>query len=639
LVSDRPTTSRMLLANAAGIKWELKACDGGWTLGTISVHGQVVEQPHSAGVVGMHNLVTGEQRWFAALAAQQTGEGAAILTGQDTVDSVLFSFQIDIDLAKDLPAVNIGVHWSVGADLHGWAVCFAYHSAFSHDWRCHIYPLAENSEVLDCACLAYCGVPAVLLYRPDKSVVTLFGIDPASDYLNPSTWTGRTGFRFRNGRIAPQFRIGGPWMAAGNYTFPLQLVLSSAGESTKAITELVRAWTALNNYEVQQLWVRSPADAFELFLNGRRQTTMWRPGVGYRLQAHPSANFVQLGCNPISAYLEYLVYERNGETLWRDRAFEQMDVMGKAQILDHDSPHYGAINTIYDLASGEFSRVDRGRNRGLKVDYNAHIVRYMLLLWERVRAREGVDRSDWYQTALRCGEWILRQQNPDGGMPQLIWDDTGEASNSVVSGRALAALPDIARVTGDARYLQCLERMESFLRSQVEGRYWFTGAHVDLPPNDYEQDSLWCAVEYWLWKHDATGADECLDRAIADAYLAFLMWCPKQLSWVRHPTQCAHAEQQHFLQYSVYCYCNRKVQCLYRLGEKTGESLFTDLAERALQANFLTQVTTGDWKGALYEAIADPWLARRSGFEWVGTAYMNQLSVDLMLQLVEMGMV
>ncbi len=214
-----------------------------------------------------------------------------------------------------------------------------------------------------------------------------------------------------------------------------------------------------------------------------------------------------------------------------------------------------------------FCSWDWGHN-GYKVDLNVWMARYILQTWQRVKRHEGLDRQDWYKAAVAAADWAIAQQNADGGLPQVVEIATGKKSNSVVCGRALVGLPIIARITGDKRYLKVSEEMEKFLRAKVEGRFWYTGMHPDLPPNDFEQDSIYAVVEYWLNKHDRTGQQECLDRAVANAYYALLYWCPKQLSWVKSPTQCAHSEQEHFNQYSVYCYGNRKIECLARLARQ-----------------------------------------------------------------------
>ena len=162
-------------------------------------------------------------------------------------------------------------------------------------------------------------------------------------------------------------------------------------------------------------------------MEGRRQTTSWKPGLGYRLQDAPGLNFVYLGTTPASAYLEYKLYEKTGQTpLARPMLHPIWSTMLRAQNLDPQSPHYGAIHTAYDYAKAAFDSDDRGANRGWKPDIVSHMVRYMLLTWEEVKAHESVDRQDWYEAAIRAGQWIVRQQNPDGGMPQVIWNDTGK---------------------------------------------------------------------------------------------------------------------------------------------------------------------------------------------------------------------
>jgi hypothetical protein len=230
---------------------------------------------------------------------------------------------------------------------------------------------------------------------------------------------------------------------------------------------------------------------------------------------------------------------------------------------------------------------------------------------------------------------VLAQQNPDGGLPQRVDIDTGERSDSVVSGRALVALPIIAEITGDARCLSLSEGLEKNLRQNVEGRFCYTGMHPDLPPGDFEQDSIYAVIEYWLAKHERTGDAEALTRAVANAYYALLYWCPKQLRWVKNPTQCAHSEQQSFNQYSVYCYGNRKIQCLDQLFKKTGNPLFEQLKNRVIQLNFYTQIVEGPYRGAMAEAIADPWEEREGGFDFQGSPYTSELVADLMLQLMD----
>ena len=43
--------------------------------------------------------------------------------------------------------------------------------------------------------------------------------------------------------------------------------------------------------------------------------------------------------------------------------------------------------------------------------------------------------------------------------------------------------------------------------------------------------------------------------------------------------------------------------------------------------------------GSVTEAICDPWLERRGGFQWRGNPYTSELVTDLMLQLMDLGLV
>ena len=123
------------------------------------------------------------------------------------------------------------------------------------------------------------------------------------------------------------------------------------------------------------------------------------------------------------------------------------------------------------------------------------------------------------------------------------------------------------------------------------------------------------------------------------------MLCPKQLSWVRNPTQLAFAEQQNYLQYSGYVYDTKKVAVLRRLTAATGDPLWAQMADRFTQMSFfamdVTNGTSADpshskqagWEGGIYEAIADPWGARHGGVNFFGGLYMDSYNIDLFLQV------
>ena len=629
-------TQEIALKNRSGLAWAPAHASGGWAFGTLALNGSAVDNPVEHGMLLLHNLHTGEERWLLAAEVRQLDSRSALASGTAAIDGATFRFEVRLALDEALPAAAVTLRWSVDRDLTGWEICFAYCSAGMYEWRCTLYPFAGDSAEVRRDRLSYVGVPAALMFRDDRSLALLFAIDPSSDCLNPRTWTGATGFHFRDLTLAPQFRACAGRIAAGvDYTLPLQLFVTDEPASATAVTQLVRAWIRFNRYTVQPLHVRTPDEALALYLEARRTTPMWQPGKGYQIEDAWKA--VYIAEIPISAYFDYLVWEQTGEPMWRERAFQSADFLHKAQHLDPADPHFGVIETNYELDTNRFTSRDHTPIVGYRVDMNAFAARYLLMLWQRVHEREGIDRQEWRQAAVRIADWLVKQQNPDGGLPQYVDYRTGRKSISVVSGRALLALPIIYRITGEEKYHKLAEDLERFLRERVEARYWFTGQHPDLWPKDYESDSVWCAVEYWLDQYERTRDEGALKRAEADAWFAFLMWCPKQLTWVRNPTQTCHAEQEHYLQYSNYCYNNRKIECLFRLGRLTGEHLFSELGERVMQCGFWAQQTEGPYYGAQHERMSDPWLGVSDDVNSTGELYFSELALDANLQLLEMG--
>ena len=630
------TLERITLKNACGLSWELQHLPGGWTLGAAKLNGKLTAEPLTRGVLMLRNRSNGEEQWLAPAEGKAIDGKTARFNGRHRVGEVNLSYQMEVSLVDNLPAAKLLPSWSVDKDLDGWDVCVAWHDPGNGGWRCTIYPWAGNATAVSRERLTYCGVPSAILFRPDLSLVTLFGIAPDSDYLNPTTWTGDTGFHFKDGATAPQFRAGCGKLRAGvDYQLPLQLFLSDAGNSADAITALVKNWISVNHYQVQPLKVRSRQEGFDLFVQGRRKGRMWHEGLGYQIMEN--WRVIYTAESPLNAWFDYLLYEQTGDAAWRKRAFDTLDFMLKAQHTDPVDPFYGAIDTNFELDKKVFNSADHTENWHYKVDMNSFAARYLLQAWQRVKQREGVDHVEWYQAGTRIADWVMKQQNPDGGLPQVVDNDPARKSISVISGRSLAAFPVIHRITGDARYGRFANQLEQFLRTQVEGRFWFTGAHVDLWPKDFEADSVWHAVEYWLDKYDQTKDRECLERAEADAWFAFLMWCPKQLAWVKNPTQTCHTEQENYLQYANYCYNNRKYYCLNRLGELTGEPLFNALCERVIQCGFWAQPTAGEWIGGMNERMSDPWMALSKDYNSTAQVYTGELATDAALQLLEMG--
>lgn len=654
-------TNMIVLTNNVGVQWELQREAGGWALGQVLLHGKPVDNPLLLGVICLHPQNNSGDVWLLAANAVQVDSRTATLSGSQLVNGVMFRFEVAVGLNENLPEAQLIPHWSVNQNLNGWDVALAYHGVGQGNWSCTMYPAVGNlmtepvgneggesqyvtNGTVDIERLASVGVPAMIIFRPDMSLVTLFGIAPAFDYLDYTNWTANTGFYFQNQATPPEFRVGpnastvgtSNFIAGVKYVMPLQIFLNDSSNSVQAISQLAGDWVKANHYAVQPMFIRTPDQALALFLQGRRNSPAWIPSEGYEIQA--GNPYLYNADSAQSAYFEYLIYTNTGDSFWRERSLEQMNFLLQAVVTTNtSSPLFGCMNSGYDVGGG-FESNDRGSNPGYKVDVNVCIARYMLQTWALFKEYEGINHQDWYQTALNAANWALAQRNPDGGLPQLLDYNSLTPSMSVASGRTMAALPVIAGITGNTNYLTTAQSLEGFITNNVEGRYWFTGQHPDLPAWTFESDSVWGLCEYWLDKYNATGNSNYLQRAEADGWIGFLMLCPKQLRWVANPTQTCHAEQTYYAQYSNYCYQNEKLKCLYQLGQLTGEDVFTRLFNRIAECQFWCEVTTGPYTGAQYERMADPWECVSSDVNSTGSAYINELSLSANLQLLEMGM-
>lgn len=657
------SSDNVVIENNRGVRVTLHRGARGFALGMISLNENQLEVPLTQGLFCVRHVETHAEQWIAASEVETPAETKAILCGEANVEDIPIRFRVCLETPPDVRSVRLTYEFDVEEDLEGYEICLQYHTDYANQWRAHLYPWVADSKWVERVQLDNMGIPSAFLYRDDRTLGLLWGIDPNSDYLNPTTWTRDFGLYFVDGVQPAQFRVGGGKLQRDiHYHCPLQIVLTDCKDPDSMIKDLLQAWIRLNRYEVIPLHVRTNDEALHHFIEGRRESMdAWIPGKGYSLHgAHHT--FLYFGVQSMGAYFDYLLYEMTGERLWRQRAFDQMDFIIQGQNRDRTDFNFGAVHTTYQLEwmddygpSGPGFNSDDRFNVGYKPDICALLVRYMLMMWQRVKDHEGIDRQDWYETATLAADWIARQQNNDGGLAQKVqvkplemrWMDDEHnlviqpfKSRSSASGRALPSLWKIHQITGDPKYRNLLDGMETYTLNSVQNQYYYTGHHPDLPPYELEEASIWGIAEYWLNRYDETGDEAYLHHAEANAYLALSWWCPKDLSWVNNPTQGGSAEQQHFQQYSVYNYQNRKVEGLWRLYRRTGNPLFKQLFDRILQTIYFTQETEGGNRGGTYERIADPWLVRSETlkgehFDSMGTNYTNEQALDCFLQVLE----
>ncbi|GHT52285.1 hypothetical protein AGMMS49982_12070 [Bacteroidia bacterium] len=644
------------LSNDAGVEYRLQKNADGWALGTLSFHGKPVESPLNEGVLFLRNSKDKTLRYLPASQAKRIDKRTVALSGQAEVDGANFTFEMQVALDTEQAVVSLTPKWKVDKNLPDWEVCFTWHgNNFANDWRVQSYPFAGNSEEVNLTPMRYCGVPGALLYHPDLSTVVLFTIDSRSDYLNPTTWTGKTWFTFKNGEVAPTFVAGsgGKLDVGVDYELPLQLFLDDSGKFTSSIPNIMQTWMRVTDYQVDTtLFVRTPQEGFDIVANARRNPSYWVEGLGF--QHNNTAGFCYLLEYPTFSIFDYRMYLKTGDKFWRERAFKQIGYLLKAQVAS------GAFYENYDLKTRyvehyyDFEHFKEhfknmsphivpGYNNAShahiawKPDMNAMTGQNLLLFWKMVKDNEGVDHKEWYNAAIKCLDWVLAQQNEDGGFSQCVDMVTGKHAVSSLCGRTMVSFPNVSKITGDPKYLEAALKAEKWMRENVQDKFWYTGSHPDLPPTDYETDGVFNLIQYWLDKYDRTQEQDALDNAVANAYYAMLHWSPKQLSWVKSPTQLAHSEQQHYNTYAVFTYNNHKFVALDRLYRATNNRLFLQIRDRSIQNILFTLSDNPQWPGTVSEAIADPWQERRGGFEYKGVVYPD-IALEFITELYELGL-
>ena len=281
--SGGPIEATIELKNSHGLRWQLEKRGGRWTLGTLFVHDKPVDAPLASGIVALSNINSGRVCWPAATNARQLDERSARFTGSEKIGDVLFRFEMDAALREDVPAATLVPRWSVDKELDGYDVCLAYQGRGTTTGACRAIPSPATATGLRSAPMRYCGVPGVLVYRPDLSMVVLFAMDMQFDYLDPATWTGKTGFHFVNRQTAPQFRCGGGKLSAGvRYEHSVNCSVERHRGVCHGDPGIMESWIKVNNYQVDEsLAVRTPQEASRLGWKAGGRWPVGKPGIGY----------------------------------------------------------------------------------------------------------------------------------------------------------------------------------------------------------------------------------------------------------------------------------------------------------------------------------------------------------------------
>jgi hypothetical protein len=170
------------------------------------------------------------------------------------------------------------------------------------------------------------------------------------------------------------------------------------------------------------------------------------------------------------------------------------------------------IGEGFDLKTGEpelaIPRDHRVYLRSFGDDMKALVRAY------RREKLHGSLHPDWLAWTRQFGDWLLTQQQIDGGFPRAWVPGTGEIADSspASSYNPVPFLVLLSEETGDPRYIGAAQRAADFVWSHGQSKGQFVGGTIDNPDVlDKEAGTL--STEAYLALFDATKDSKWLDRA------------------------------------------------------------------------------------------------------------------------------
>jgi N-acylglucosamine 2-epimerase (GlcNAc 2-epimerase) len=126
----------------------------------------------------------------------------------------------------------------------------------------------------------------------------------------------------------------------------------------------------------------------------------------------------------------------------------------------------------------------------------------------------GISHPDWLAWTRQFGDWLLTQQQAEGGFPRSWAPVTGVVTDAspASSYNPIPFLVLLSQETGEARYLKAAERAADFVWTHGQSGGQFVGGTIDNPDVlDKEAGTL--STEAYLALYEATKDSQWLDRA------------------------------------------------------------------------------------------------------------------------------
>ena len=135
--------------------------------------------------------------------------------------------------------------------------------------------------------------------------------------------------------------------------------------------------------------------------------------------------------------------------------------------------------------------------------------------------KAGIEHDDWIAWAQTFADWLLPQQEEDGGFPRAWRQCTGEVSEPFPESSYIAIpfLVLLSEITGDSRYVEAALKAGDFCWNSTQKDGVFVGATLDNP-NVIDKEAGTISLEAYLMLYKYTSDEKWLTRAIAAANYA-----------------------------------------------------------------------------------------------------------------------
>lgn len=135
--------------------------------------------------------------------------------------------------------------------------------------------------------------------------------------------------------------------------------------------------------------------------------------------------------------------------------------------------------------------------------------------------KAGIEHEDWIAWAQTFADWLLPQQEEDGGFPRSWKQGTGEVADFLPesSYTAIPFLVLLSEITGDSRYFEAALKAGDFCWNSTQKEGVFVGATLDNP-NVIDKEAGTISLEAYLLLYKYTSEKKWFNRAIAAANYA-----------------------------------------------------------------------------------------------------------------------